>query len=229
MRAYLRTFFGYGQLRARYWFIGLEEGGVRTLDEFLTRLDAWSRCGQPELVDLASFHHQIGVDEWFRDPVPLQRTWRALMRARFAAEGVENVSTEQLRRFQARQLGSSSGDTALLELLPLPARGRAPDEPWIYQPLGIADLASRERYIAAYTDLRRDALTKMVRNYQPRAVVTYGDVQRWRTRLGADTSLNAKAWTTTVGATVIVCSPHPEGARANAHWDEIGRYIRATE
>src|SRR5258708_20735475 len=46
----------------------------------------------------------------------------------------------------------------------------------------------------------------------------------WRDTFKASRPLNAKAWTTT-----IICTHHPEGARSNKHWDEIGRFIGGTE
>jgi hypothetical protein len=61
--------------------------------------------------------------------------------------------------------------------------------------------------------------------FQPKAVVTYGEAVDWRHSLAANDELNAKAWSTRRGNTIIVCTHHPEAARSNDHWDEIGRLI----
>ncbi|HSP14477.1 MAG TPA: hypothetical protein VLV78_06980 [Thermoanaerobaculia bacterium] len=227
VRAYMHTFFGYGHVRAKYWFIGLEEGGVSTLEEFERRVRVWSKLGQPPLADIREFHQSIEADHWFRPGAPLERTWRPLIRTRYAAEK-KPADTAELKRFQGHDLASTSGDMALLELLPLPSPGRAADEPWIYSALPLPELASRDRYLRAITNLRRDALINLIDRHAPVAVVTYGQMSDWQKWLNATRRLNDKAWTTRRGSTIVVCTHHPEGARSNAHWDEIGRYIAAS-
>jgi hypothetical protein len=219
---YMYTFFGYGHEGAKYWFIGLEEGGVSTLEEFERRLRVWSRLGQPPLADIREFHQAFADDHWFRDGAPLQRTWRPLIRARYAAEG-KTADAAELKRYQIHDLAGTSGDMSLLELLPLPARGRAAS--WFYSALPLPELASRETYERAITNVRRDALIDLIDQHAPAAVVTYGRLSDWQKWLDATQRLNEKAWTTRRGSTIVVCTHHPEGARSNHHWDEIGRYI----
>jgi hypothetical protein len=110
----------------------------------------------------------------------------------------------------------------LLELLPLPARRKSD---WIYGKLGIPELQTRERYETTMTHGRRDRIIKLIDEHQPKAVVTYGDANEWRHQLDANDSINGKASATRRGRTIIICTHHPEGARSNRHWDDIGRYI----
>jgi len=218
----MKGFYGYGGLGAKYWFIGLEEGAIADLAEFERRLDAWDSLGRPQLADIRQFHRQIGGRDWFSAPAPLQSTWRPLIRTRYAAEGIP-VDSAELKRYQAIELASAHGDMALLELRPLPARKK---RDWIYGSLDLPELRTRDEYEAIITTRRRTRIIRLVDDCRPRAIVTYGDILPWREALDAHTSLNGKAWIARRGATTIACTHHPGGAWSNAHWDEIGRFIR---
>jgi hypothetical protein len=222
VRDFMAGFYGYGHVGASYWFIGLEEGAIANLAEFERRLIAWDSLGRQQLADIRPFHRQLGGRDWFSAPTPLQRTWRSLIRTRYVAKDLPFDAAE-LKRYQAVELASADGDTALLELRPLPARNKGD---WIYGSLDGPELRTREQYEAIITSRRRQRIITLIDDCHPRAVITYGDVLPWRQALDAHTSLNRKAWTARRGATTIVCTHHPEGARSNAHWDEIGRFIR---
>ena len=87
---YMHRFFGYGSLTAKYWFIGLEEGGVSDIAQLEARLNVWDAAGRPILADPREFHARLGGIDWFRPGPPLQATWRPLMRVRYAAEGLSD-------------------------------------------------------------------------------------------------------------------------------------------
>ena len=221
---YIDRFFGYGNLEAKYWFVGLEEGGDDDPASVQKRLELWNASGRPAVIDLQRMMRALDGIDWFGLHAPLQRTWRALIRARFAAQG-QRPALDEIKRYQREVLGRSEGDTALLELLPLPARGRRPDELWPYAVLGIPSLASRNEYRTEYEERRRKGLLELIDANRPRAVVTYGDARAWRDRLSVHEPVNAKAWVGQRGRTVIICTHHPEAARANAHWQLIGETI----
>jgi hypothetical protein len=222
VRDFMDGFYGYGHLGAKYWFIGLEEGGIANLGEFERRINAWDSLGRQRLADIRPFHRQLGGRDWFSTPTPLQRTWRPLMRTRYAAEGLW-FDRAELKRYQSIELASAHGDIALMELRPLPSRN---SKDWIYGSLDLPDLHSRKHYEAVMTMRRRERIIAMLDEHRPRAVVTYGEVLPWRQAFGAHAPLNEQAWSGRRGATTIVCTHQPEGARSNAHWDEIGSYIR---
>jgi hypothetical protein len=223
VREFIAGFYGYGHLGAKYWFIGLEEGAIADLDEFERRLNAWHSLGREQLVDIRPFHRQLGGRDWFSAPTPLQRTWRPLMRTRYVAKGIP-FSNADLKNYQSVDLASTKSDMALLELRPLPAR-KTTD--WIYGSLDLPELRTREQYAAATTVFRRERIINLIDTHHPRAVITYGDVVPWRQAFDAHAPVNEKAWTAERETTTIVCTHHPEAARSNAHWDEIGRFIRA--
>jgi len=224
LRPYIDRFFGYGSLAAEYWFVGLEEGGTGHPNRLAKRVETWDRRGRPAVMEIREPLRDLGGISWFSEKSGLQRTWRPLIRTRFAAERLP-VDTETARRYQIDELASETGDVALLELLPLPARGRSAAEPWSYDSVPLPQLSSRAEYAAAFTEPRRSHLLELISVHRPVAVVTYGDAPSWRKAFGANEPLNTKAWSGTYGDTIIVCTHHPEAARANAHWDQIGHFI----
>ena len=225
LTAYMRAFYGYGAWTAKYWFVGMEEGGGDTLEEIERRITAWDDRGRRDLEDLRDYHESIGVTRYFGNNGKLQRTWRPLVRVVLTAEHAR-TDEDSVRAYQGNRLGRLGGETALIELLPLPAPGKT--APWLYGQLGVAPLRTREEYEAALRPPRTKTILAAIDRYQPRAVISYGDAHVWRATLDANRPLNAKAWVTTRGRTAIICTHHPEGARSNAHWDEIGRFIAAS-
>ena len=222
VRDFIHGFYGYGHFGAKYWFIGLEEGAIADLDEFERRLNAWDSLGRQQLADIRPFHRQLGGHDWFSAPTPLQQTWRPLMRTRYAAEGMPFVNAD-LKNYQSVDLASAQGDMAILELRPLPAK-KTTD--WIYGSLDLPELRTREQYAAATTPRRRERIIQLIDTHRPGAIITYGDAVQWRQTFDARTPVNEKAWTAQRGRTTIICTHHPVAARSNAHWDEIGRFIR---
>lgn len=65
LRQFIKTFYGYGNLASRFWFIGMEEGGGNSFAEVQARLSVWMQLGKPELADLRDFHLLIGMPEFF--------------------------------------------------------------------------------------------------------------------------------------------------------------------
>lgn len=65
LRQFMQTFYGYGNLDGRFWFIGMEEGGGNSLEEMQARLKAWKQLGKPELADLRDFHLLLRMREFF--------------------------------------------------------------------------------------------------------------------------------------------------------------------
>ncbi|MFL7892770.1 MAG: hypothetical protein AB8I56_11970, partial [Anaerolineales bacterium] len=57
---FINRFFGYGNFKGKYWFIGMEEGGGNSLEEINRRLDAWDMRGRREVEDVADYHRAFG-------------------------------------------------------------------------------------------------------------------------------------------------------------------------
>jgi hypothetical protein len=220
LERWIGSFYGYGSWCSPYWFIGLEEGGVNNEQEFADRLNEWTKAGSPDLLDLRDFHKAIKKTKFFcGERPPFQPTWRPLMRTLFAAEGRE-MSDARLREYQAHRLGRFGGETTLLELSPIPAKGT--NQRWFrdHELLARLDLEDLKRR-------RRNHLKQLIEQHKPRAVLTYGEMSAWQ----ADLSLRTTGEAFRIGhyaSSVIVASHFPgKNAPTNEHWDRIGRYIRS--
>jgi hypothetical protein len=106
LKSYMETFFGYGDLRAPYWYIGMEEGGESS--EISQRLNAWDALGRRELEDLLDFHTKARIgQEFFGKHAKRQATWWQLIRMTLAAEG-RPLENEEVRSYQAERLGRTT-------------------------------------------------------------------------------------------------------------------------
>lgn len=161
LSAFADGFYGYGNLEADYWFIGMEEGGGDSLADIERRLTAWDRRGRHQLEDLREFHLEIGVTGYFMERPALQTTWSKMIRIVLSAEG-RHPTTDELRVYQRDKLGRHGGSTALVELLPLPSPSTGH---WLYSDISrLPPLRSRDAYRALYTERRAQALQSMGRH-----------------------------------------------------------------
>lgn len=232
LRRYMTAFAGYGDLRAPLWFIGMEEGSGRGLEELEARVRVWSIRGRCVLEDLPSYHHAIGLPRHFVGKRPLQRTWSPLLRCLLAWRG-QLESLAELRRVQATELGTHGGDSALVELLPLPSPSVTT---WPYAELAVdlPELADRVRYRATVTPLRIRFLRHLLARSDARAVVCYGigSMDDWTSLLGRAPKPRAlggrRCYWSDVGDQQWVVVPHPVAHGSQpVFWSELGRVLRA--
>ena len=120
---YINGFWGYGDLSAKHWFIGMEEGGGDTFDEVQQRLEQWDKRGRHLCEDLYDYHIDINVPKWFQKKAPLQATWNKLIRTLLSYKG-NNPDKEDVRTYQISVSSVEERDYKLGEmqsiLLPLP-------------------------------------------------------------------------------------------------------------
>ena len=89
LTAFCEQFYGYGDLSAPVWFIGMEEGGGATHQEVIHRLSAWHELGRPPTAEVHDFHARIDLGNHFdlNGPVESQSTWRQLIRTMLVGTG----------------------------------------------------------------------------------------------------------------------------------------------
>lgn len=232
IRMYARTLYGYRSYDAPWWFVGMEEGGGDDLDKVRARLYAWDRRGRRELEDLAEFHRAFSEGRWFDgDRPPTQRTWRSLIRILLAAGGGK-VPLEAVRRYQVERLGRDGGETALLELLPLPSPSI---DRWSYHEwTSVPQLSDRGSYLRYYAPRRAAYLRRKREEHRPLVVVYYGlhgNYQRWWECISG-VSLNdhnVEGQRVRVGrdpGTIFVVIPHPNARRVtNTFCHGVGHLI----
>lgn len=167
---YMETFYGYGNLDGKYWFIGMEDGSDGTDAEIVHRLNHWKERGKVTIDDLNAQHTQFGIQHFIGPKARIQPTWGKLIRIILSAEG-HDVHTEMVREFQRTKLGIHTGNNCILELLPLPSRSTGT---WIYHKHSrIPELQSRERYRCVWMPKRESLLRELITRHRPQYIVFY--------------------------------------------------------
>ncbi|MDD5367868.1 MAG: hypothetical protein PHQ40_02185 [Anaerolineaceae bacterium] len=174
---FMKGFYGYGNPAGPFWFVGMEEGGGDTREEICRRLEIWDELGRPATADVSEFHHRLGMDRFFRDPVRMQPTWKRLICLLQSLKG-EPYDRTSVQAYQKACFGRQDGETCSLELLPLPSPNA---NIWNYPTwFSIPELSSREAYRKTKRYSRAEAIRGMVERCQPEYVVCYGLVyQKW--------------------------------------------------
>ncbi len=224
---FIHKFYGFGDLRAKYWFIGMEEGGGGTKEEFQSRIEAWVELGKKTLVDVAKYHEIIGINRFFVEPVKLQSTWNKLIRIYLSSQGLQ-TTTEDVRHYQKIQLGRTAKNTSLLELLPLasPNINQWRYSSWVNHPL----LKTREIYRERTIPLRINNLRWLIEENNPAVVVFYGqsNEEYWEKVVSAplkfERTLDIKYSKGKGPLFVSVKHPVYKGL-TNEYFHQIGRWI----
>jgi len=227
LQDFIQRFYGYGNYQARFWFIGMEEGGGQTLDEIARRIAAWDRRGRQELEDVAEYHHAVGIDHLFGNRPKLQLTWSKLIRIALAAEG-RVCDTEAIRQYQATALGRHDSDNCLLELMPLPSRNTGT---WLFgDGSALPFLTNREAYLARVAPQRVAHLQASLARSRPRAVIFYGQqYQPYWTQIARLPGWQTSPAGVTYGVrdnVLFVSATHPAARGVtNAYFENVGRLI----
>jgi hypothetical protein len=144
--AYCKGWYGWGELAARWWILGIEPGidkkevANQPIQDALERRGAvWSQLGSGPTVDFARFHEGIENDRWSR---ALQQTWRKCLRVREVSLGNEPTRD---RLLHAQSLDK---DVAYIDFWPLPNRS-------VREWCGSC-LENRPRYLATREDYEKE-------------------------------------------------------------------------
>jgi len=184
---YAQTFFGYGRWEAPVWFVGIEAGGGKDIQTVHDRLQAWAASGHNnDLEDAPSFHSASNNTLWHQPDATLQSTWKQLIRMLLLARGLDDTDNA-LRHYQRTKLGTATGETCLVELLPLPSPGR---NDWNYSAWSdLPWLQTRAAYEQKILSHRISLLRERINHHRPRVVIFYGDGQlkHWQRIIGSGT------------------------------------------
>lgn len=231
LRDYVGTFWGYGDYQAKYWFVGMEEGGGRTEAEVAKRLASWEKHGRQELSELVRHHQESDLAAFTGDSGDIQTTWGQLIRVVLASE-VRPTDDHAVKAYQISRLGSFGGETALLELMPLPS----PDaKTWYYDKWSwLPELRTRSRYKKSYTGTRVQHLRQRIAEYKPTVVMfyslTYKD--RWQEVTGVPLVASPISGVETLfgdnGHTLFLVVPQPAAwikGKGNDYYEQVGMAI----
>lgn len=167
---HLVRFVGYGHPSAKTWFIGIEEAAPD-----VTSLQPRIQFGAYE--DLASAHQKLGITQFHQLPKPkIQRTWRGMCILALALEGKFKPNAQDIRLFQAQQLGRSHGSTFLTEILPVP-KPKARKWPQTYA-RAFPNIKGYSDYERDYFPIRLRQIQRLLLQYRPKNIVCYGSLFR---------------------------------------------------
>lgn len=227
IQVFIYGFYGYGTYKAPYWFIGMEEGGGRELEEIQQRLTAWDVRGRGELENVADYHRAIAITRYWDEPVRLQSTWNKLIRVLIGAKG-QNPSSRDAKDYQMSQLGNENGETCLLELMPLPSPGTSK---WLYgKNSTLLILINRKTYLEEVSALRIRHIHSKVVAHRPSLILFYGlgYIKYWREIASVPLEFHGKDdfYAGRMGRSIIVVSKHPATRGiTNEYFHEMGRWI----
>jgi hypothetical protein len=175
---FIKSFYGYGNLKSDFWFIGMEEGGGESLEEIKSRLEVWKAFGSNNVIDAFEFHKRItnkagnNFEFLFREGNPAdQRTWRGLIKLLLSYRH-GHYSLNEVKEKQSNDWGRLNSDNCLLELFPLPS----PNATDFRYPEWFDDenLKTRDTYKKFYEKHRVNGLQQLINNFTPKLVVFYG-------------------------------------------------------
>jgi hypothetical protein len=228
----IETFYGYGNYEGKYWFIGMEEAGDGSFEDTDKRINLWGEREQREIDDLAEYHIGMGWPEGFQAGAKLYvPVWRAIMRMVLTAKGRENITTEDIRDYQIKELGRENKETCLLELLPLPSPSI---NNWIYAKHSkLPFLSDRDTYTKYCLEKRINHISQRIKEHQPKAVVFYGMGYEYYWRQITDVEFTKPSEDSLedffIGSnsqTVFVMAKFPRAIR-NEYYHNIGKSITA--
>lgn len=230
LRGFIDHFFGYGELEAPIWFIGMEEGGGASQDEIEARLATWVARGRPQVDDLAEFHLAFGDGSRFVENAPIQSTWKELIRVMLLLNG-KTPTRETMRAYQIAEFGRKGNGVALLELLPLPKPSL---KAWPYAawtcPNSFPELHTVDSYKDQVIPQRIAAIRELIAQHAPKAVVFYGKkyLAHWEAISGAEFVDALAPHYVDVGNTTFVLLPHPVafGAAATSQFERAAMRLK---
>lgn len=192
----LQKFWGYGNLDAPVWFVGMDE----RLDplEGQEMLEKQFRYAEGNMIDGMLGANRSRANEWkhlanmgpFLPGAELQATWKypialyLYLRSRVRLSVDERVKV--LREYQIKMLADADKkETATLELSPLPCPSTR-EEDWLYGDYDVKGLSSRKEYEKNYLHNRALRLRELIQGHTPKLVIFYsmGYLPHWEEVMG---------------------------------------------
>ena len=228
--------YGYGHWDAPYWFIGPEQGkGKLETKDLAVRAEAFRKLNRDGLCDCRAFHIEIKDETWHfkeegirhKDTPPLQSTWKSLILLLMAYQ--EKPTTDETRidyqrEYQRKCLGSSDGETCVIELSGLPAKNFEESQD------RERGLSGQER--AEFDDIRQKRI-EFIHNKmlicKPQFVVVYGASQkRYWIKFWKDNavSVSRSGDVFKLGSTTIAFTLHAVRSPGNQYWINWGTKLR---
>ena len=227
VRVRLKNFWGYGNLKSKIWFVGMEEGCDGDISKLISRFKATSHG---EVFDIYhDMRHDPDHMKWFEENAPTQATYRKLIYLLLYLETSKEPTLEEIRQYQITHFGRKHKDHAVLELMSLPARSLK-QEDWVYATSGIDGLSSRKVYLKMYMPERIKRLRELIRAHKPKFVIFYSTtyLKHWHTvvDLPFHKVIDKKLHIAKDDHTLYVVVPHSVAPKmSNNDWKHIAKTI----
>ena len=233
--AYIKSFLGYGNRMAKFWLIGMEEGGADQFEKVYNDIAEWKCNGAKEFSDILEGINKENCSPdakkyFFDNPVVIQKTWNKLIRLLLTIDH-DIKSINEIREFQKNQLGKNDGDNALIEFFPLP---NVSITDWIYEgKTSLKFLKNRKELIRQMAPDRIERIRDKIKIYKPKVVAFYDTsaecLKFWKQIIGTEINLdNNKTHIIIVRDGVIYAViPHPNRPGvSNKDYENLGLEIR---
>lgn len=187
---WIKNFYGYGTWKARFWFVGYEEGGGNTPDEVAEKFNYFLKshplpkvnllCDIRELYRHVTVHEDgtkaglfLNRFEYRFGPKAIQNTvWKNLIAF---AHGFQNKKLPNLLAYQRQKFASpQEAHEALLALYPLPSPH---NHAWYYSWLNLPHidfLKTRLRYEEHVYKYRVQTILSNLKANKPEVVLLFG-------------------------------------------------------
>lgn len=213
---HLLSFIGYGNVNAPFWFLGMEEAGGGY--ENLRR-----RLLFDEIEDLYQGHKKLGVLKYHEGSRYIQPTWRGMCVIMLNLMGKE-VTRDEIRRFQAEELGRAHSNTFLLELMPLP---KPSIEAWGYSGF-LPQLGSKDDYYQQILPKRIQLLKTLISEHSPDVVIGYGKGYwgNYRKLFPRAKFSRIKIYEMAEGNPFVLLTHHFTARSMDGRFPEIAKFVR---
>lgn len=171
---FIFNFFGYGNLKGKYWFVGIEESGGKTIDDITERVYLWHK-NKSITEDLYEYHKNLISDRSaFNDflgvnATKIQPMWEQLVRIVLSYESNKTINDSSILNYQKNNFCRANNETCLLELLPLPD---SRNSEWIYKNYDFC-LDNKDIYVENIMQYRIQRIKELIHAKKPLFVVLY--------------------------------------------------------
>lgn len=222
----INNFWGYGNLKSKFWFMSMEEGTNGNLEELEVR---FIKTKDKSVLDC--YQDMLDVPEHIKyysgyNP-PLQSTMSKLIRVLLNITQAGNVDNEDIRKFQRDKFGRLDCDHCSLEFMPLPVPR---SDKWIYSRIDLDYLISRDAYNSVIMSRRIKLFNQLIIKYRPEIVIFYS--LKYRDNWSEIANQNFKLigdniWHSSSDLTNFFIIPHPQmHGMKTSDWDNYGKLIK---
>lgn len=182
LNEFINNFYGYGNYKGEFWFIGKEEAirkakndGVK-FNDIKNRIEIWEKMGKKELEDVCKYSERRGITDRFEGKIKLSKTWCGLMKIILKPIGAK-YNIDDIKKYQKDEWGRRESNNCLIELMPLPKKST---KDWFYNKYSdITYLRDKKVYWDEISPQRIEHIKKRLNQHNPKVVVFYSTQKKY--------------------------------------------------